>query len=146
MSNDYRYQWGMVPQVKTKDIYKTLMEGIQPDTFLPRNRYDHHLLETVFPMIFSLPPFRQFAQSLKPVETPTHRVGADVPVMSTATPLSVKEVKAFRNDVEIFYKFMDSMGRALVEKSIPYEEIFACILDAVATSNYILSSEMATLH
>lgn len=146
MKDNVAYDWNILPFYQPVEFFRALSEGKLPETFIPHSRYDEHLLESVIPIVFSMPPFRAFTVALKPTVCTAFRNGDDCPVIRTDYQLSIDEVRAMQADPDVFFKFMASMGNALANKSLPIEEVFACVMDAVFTSDYILGNTMHTVH
>lgn len=146
MKSNLAYSFNIVPFYQPIEIIRALTEGYLPDTFIPKGRYDDLLLYTVFPIIMNMPMFREFSSKLTYQEGTAFRKGDDVPVITTSYNISRDEANAMMRDPDVFFRFLTSMAEALEKRALPFEEIFAVLLDAISASDYAMFHNMGSLH
>ncbi|QOC54472.1 hypothetical protein pSALSNUABM04_012 [Salmonella phage pSal-SNUABM-04] len=146
MKSNLAYSFNIVPFYHPIEMTRALTDGILPETFIPKGRYDEMLLETVLPIIISHPLFGEFSSKLTPQEGSAFRKGDDVPVITTTYNISRQEAKAMARDPDVFFRFMKSMAEALDKRALPFEEIFAVLLDAICASDFAMFHNTGSLH
>jgi len=146
MKSNLAYSFNIVPFYQPIEIIRALTEGYLPDTFIPKGRYDDLLLDTVFPIVMNMPMFREFSSNLTYQEGTAFRKGDDVPVITTSYNISRDEANAMMRDPDVFFRFLTSMAEALEKRALPFEEIFAVLLDAISASDYAMFHNMGSLH
>ncbi|QVW56158.1 hypothetical protein pEaSNUABM6_00022 [Erwinia phage pEa_SNUABM_6] len=146
MKSNLAYSFNVVPFYQPIEMIRALTDGYLPETFIPKGRYDEMLLDTVFPIILNMPMFREFASNLTYQEGTAFRKGDDVPVITTTYNISRDEANAMMRDPDVFFRFLTSMAEALEKRALPFEEIFAVLLDAISASDYAMFHNMGSLH
>lgn len=146
MKSNLAYSFNIVPFYQPIEMTRALTEGILPETFIPNCRYDEKLLDTLFPIIVSHPLFREFSSKLTYQDGTAFRKGDDVPVITTTYNISREEAAAMAHDPDVFFRFMKSMAEALDKRALPFEEIFAVLLDAICASDFVMFHNTASLH
>lgn len=148
MNNEkYNGFQNMLERLLKEDLFDVLEKNILPSHFLPSNRYDEVLLETGLGYVMNDPMFIDWRHTLKlQGEMQCVRSGEDTPVIETGYNLSIDEVRALRLNHQVLLTFMRSMARALCDRALPYDEVFACILDAVYTQEHVMSSRLENIH
>ncbi|QVW55888.1 hypothetical protein pEaSNUABM10_00025 [Erwinia phage pEa_SNUABM_10] len=146
MKSNLAHSFNIVPFYQPIEMTRALTDGYLPETFIPKGRYDEMLLETIFPIITSHPLFREFSSKLAYQDGTAFRKGEDVPVITTTYNISREEAAAMEHDPDVFFRFMKSMAEALEKRALPFEEIFAVLLDAICASDFAMFHNMSSLH
>lgn len=129
------------------DIYRTLEKNILPSNFVLNDRYDELLLNDVLGFIFSDHLFQEWRRGLVPnTSVECIRSERGVPTICTGYNLSIAEVRAAKGDARVIEGFMRSMARCLVDRGLPYEEVFACILDGIYTIQHVTTTRLDIVH
>lgn len=142
----HNYQFSFIKMMADRDFIEALLEGDLLEGFVPKNRYDELFHETVIGFISYNPLFTEWRDTVTPVKGIAYRKGDEVPIVPTGYNLSIHEVAGMKHDPNIMFRFMLSMSHALKDKRLPYEEIFACIMDAIYTSDYVLANNLHSVH
>ncbi|ANZ48310.1 hypothetical protein BIZ78_gp265 [Erwinia phage vB_EamM_Caitlin] len=130
-----------------RDIFKEFKNGVMPGDFRFNSRYDELLHDEVFGFVFHHPFFREWKASLVLDESVSAiRLGDTCPVIHTGYNLSIQEVRRFRNDGKVISGFMRSMANSLNHKALPYDEVFALIMDALFTAQHVMGSKIENVH
>ncbi|QVW28520.1 hypothetical protein pEaSNUABM8_00023 [Erwinia phage pEa_SNUABM_8] len=130
-----------------KDIFNAFQDGVMPGSFQPNNRYDELLHDDVLGFVFHHPIFQEWRDTLKLEEnTSVIRIANECPVIETGYNLSTQEVRRFRRDGKVILSFMRSMAQSLTDRALPYEEVFAVIMDAIFTAQHVMGSNIENVH
>lgn len=137
----------LLARYAAKDIFRALEDKIMPGSFQPNNRYDELLHDDVLGFVMHHPLFAEWRNTLVlNAEVSAVRIGNSVPVIETGYNISIDEARALYYDANVIYGFMRSMAQSLTDRAIPYEEAFACILDAMFTSQYVMGTRLDKVH
>lgn len=130
-----------------QDIFKAFHEGIMPASFQPNNRYDELLHDEVLGFLFHHPLFQEWRDTLKfDADSSVIRIASECPVIETGYNLSTQEVRRFRQDGQVILGFMRSMARSLTDRALPYEEVFAAIMDGIFTAHHVMTTNIENVH
>lgn len=146
MKSNLAFDYNVIPFYQPVEILSALADGYLPETFIPKGRYDELLLDTVLPIVLNMPMFAEFSSNLQYKECTAFRKGPDVPVITTTYNISRLEASAMGRDPDVFFRFMQSMAEALAKRALPLEEIFAILLDAICTSDYVMFHNVGSVH
>lgn len=143
----YSFMQNTLQSYGSSDIYRALEKNILPANFVPNDRYDELLLNDVFGFIFNDHLFQEWCHALVPKPgMECIRSERGVPTICTGYNLSVAEVRAAKGDARVIESFMKSMARCLVDRGLPYEEVFACILDGIYTIQHVTTTRLDFVH
>lgn len=137
----------LMQRYAARDIFKELHDGVMPGDFRFNCRYDELLHDEVFGFVFHHPLFQQWKATLTLEESAsTVRIGDRCPTIHTGYNLSIQEVRRFRHDGNVLLGFMRSMANSLTHRALPYEEVFALIMDGIFTAQHVMGSKLDNVH
>lgn len=128
------------------DLFATLRSGKLPASLRPTCDYSRLLAAELFPLLANIPQFQPWFDSMDVINTVAVYSGDAVPVINTREPLSRGEVNALMTAPLLVPSFMESLCVSLMNKTLPYEEVFAIVLDAMYTLNFKHYKTLGTTH
>ncbi|EJN4219813.1 hypothetical protein NP764_003967 [Salmonella enterica] len=131
---------------QTQDLFKALEENKLPTTLRPQCSYSRILACEVFPVLMQLPQFQPWLDSLDVVDVVAIYTGSDAPTINTSECLSRSESSALNEMPQLMPSLFESMCAAVMQKRLPYEEVFAIVLDSIHAMNYKHYKTLGTLH
>ncbi|QVW55664.1 hypothetical protein pEaSNUABM9_00068 [Erwinia phage pEa_SNUABM_9] len=146
LPTSYKFEM-MLSRYAAKDIFKAFHDGVMPGNFQPNNRYDELLHDEVLGFVFHHPLFQEWRDTLNLDEDMSVvRIASACPVVETGYNLSTQEVRRFRQDGKVILGFMRSMAQSLTDRALPYEEVFAVIMDGIFTAQHVMGSNIENVH
>lgn len=131
-------------RVENIEFYTALKQGKLPKRLMSRSVWEQHIFLDLIPALGLHPFYISWLQGLQPVDGVGFRIGPDVPIVETSLAVSKNESNE-PND-NLINSFMREMAQALANKTHPYEEIFAVLLDGFYTFQHKHYKNMSTLH
>lgn len=129
------------------DFFACLKEGRIPATLrVIDNDYSGIIANDLMPVLVDIPQFRPWLEKMDIFEGTAVYCGAGVPTIATNESLSRTEVMALASTPKLVPSLFQSMCHAMLHQTLPYEEVFAILVDALHTLNYVHYKTLGTLH
>ncbi|QVW55198.1 hypothetical protein pEaSNUABM29_00154 [Erwinia phage pEa_SNUABM_29] len=128
------------------NFFECLRQGKIPAVLVVNGAYSGQLASDVFAVMIDLPQFRPWFDTMDIVEVRAVYDGEEVPVVATRECLSRSEVMNLADSPKLVPSLFHSMCYSMTNKILPYEEVFAIVLDALHTLNYKHYKTLGTEH
>ncbi|HHS7556484.1 TPA: hypothetical protein ACTPQ1_004784 [Salmonella enterica] len=137
----------MMPTEPVLDFFECLREGKLP-AMLKVNGGDYSgiIASDIIPTMLNIPQFGPWFDKMDIFECTAIYCGEAVPTITTSESLSRSEVTALRDSPKLIPSLFQSMCHAMLHQTLPYEEVFAIVVDALHTMNYVHYKTLGTLH